>query len=121
VFAATLIVGTASIAAIAAAPLYASRLPLRRSAGLGAALVLAAVGLGFAAAGAGTGSLPLRAELALVAFPLLLAGALLLLAADGGSDDGGSGPYDEDPPWWPEFEQAFRRYSWTARVPARSR
>jgi len=29
---------------------------------------------------------------------------------DEGGDDGGGGPPEGDPPWWPEFESAFRAY-----------
>jgi hypothetical protein len=118
VFLATVILGIGVVGAISAAPLYARRVPVRRSGGLGAALVLAAVGLSLAAA---AGTVPLAAELALGAFPLLLCGALLLLAADGGRGGGSGGPDGGgEPPWWPEFEDAFRAYS-GRRVPVGSR
>ena len=119
-FVATLAVGITAIAAITAAPFYAHRLPLRRSPGLGATLVLAAVGLSFLAAGAAGGVEHVRAELALCAFPALVAGTLLLLARD---RDGSRGDArdDGDPPWWPEFEGAFRSYSRRPRLPVGGR
>lgn len=121
-FLATLIVGIVAVAVISAAPLYAGRLPIRRSPSLGVMLVLVAVGLGCCAAGGGSGVVPLRAELFLFAFAALVAGALLLLARGGGEGWGGDGREDDgDPPWWPEFEQAFRSYSRRPRLPVAGR
>ena len=121
-FVATLVVGIGAVAAISAAPFYVSRLPLRRAPALGATLVLAAVGLSCLAA---SGDTPLRAGLALCAFPALVAGTLLLLAGNGGDDrDGGNGGDRDDngdPPWWPEFDAAFRSYSRRSRLPVAPR
>ena len=99
-FVVTLVVGICAVAAICAAPFYVSRLPLRRAPALGATLVLAAVGLSCLAA---SGDTPLRDDLALCAFPALVAGTLLL-ARNGGDDrDGGDDRGDSgDPPWWPD-------------------
>lgn len=109
----TLLAGVAAVVATATAPLYVDRTPVRRSPRFGAALVLAAVGSGLAAA---AGSVPARPEVALAAFPLLLAGTLLLVAPEAG-DEGDPPRADDDPPWWPEFEDAFRRYSGRPRIP----
>ena len=120
-FLVTVVVGISAVAAITVAPLYVNHLPLRRSPRLGVALVLAAVGVICLAIRDGSSAVPLRAELVLVAFPALVAGSLLLLApADGGSDGGSSGR-GGDPPWWPEFEDSFRRYSRRPRVPVGGR
>jgi hypothetical protein len=108
----TLLVGVAAVVATATAPLYVDRTRIPRSPLLGVALVFAAVGLGV---GTATRSLPARPELALAAFPLLLVGALLLVAPEAGGDDPPRA--DGDPPWWPEFEDAFRRYTSTPRLP----
>jgi hypothetical protein len=117
-FVATLVVGIGAVAAISAAPFYVSRLPLRHAPGLGTTLVLAAVGLSCLAA---SGDAPLRGGLALCAFPTLVAGTLLLLARNGGDDrdggDGGDRDDNGDPPWWPEFDAAFRSYSRRPRLP----
>jgi hypothetical protein len=43
------------------------------------------------------------------------AGAFILLARDDAGSDGPSRD-DVDPPWWPDFERGFRRYS-TRRSP----
>ncbi len=123
-FAATLAVGIGAVAAISAAPFYVSRLPLRHAPALGATLVLAAVGLSCLAA---SGDAPLRGGLALCAFPALVAGTLLLLAGSGGDDrdggegDGGGRDDNGDPPWWPEFDAAFRSYSRRPRLPVAGR
>ena len=120
-FVATLVVGIGAVAAISAAPFYVSRLPLRRAPTLGTTLVLAAVGLSCLAA---SGEAPLRAGLALCAFPALVVGTLLLLARGGGDDrGGGSSDRDDngDPPWWPEFDAAFRSYSRRSRLPVAPR
>lgn len=115
----TVAVGLAVVAAISAAPLYAPRVRVRRSSPLGTALVLAAVGLVCCCAGASS-DFPLRGELALAAFPLLLAGTLLLLGDGRGDGRGGLGR-DDEPPWWPEFEREFRRYSRRPRQPVTGR
>ena len=114
-FLATVAVGVAAVGAIFFAPLYAPRVRMRRSSSLGAALVLLAVGLTFCCAGA-PGAFPLQPELVLLAFPLLLAGAVLLLTGEPGDDPGWID--DDEPPWWPEFEREFRRYSLRPRQPA---
>src|SRR3954471_5978482 len=44
------------------------------------------------------------------------AGSALLLGRD---DDDWREPSDDGPPWWPEFEQAFREYSGRRRPLAR--
>jgi hypothetical protein len=116
-FLATVVVGVCAVAAITVAPLYVDRLPLRRSPALGMTLVFAAVGIACLAVRNASGAVPLRAELVLFAFPALLAGTLLLLARDDDRNDGGSSGRDGDPPWWPEFEDSFRRYSRRPRVP----
>ena len=112
----TVVIGCTVVAAISAAPLYAPRLHLRRSHGLGTALVLAAVGIVCCCAGA-PDRFPLGAELALCAFPLLLAGAVLLLSDEPGGRDWDSGSDGDEPPWWPEFERDFRRYARRPRLP----
>jgi hypothetical protein len=119
-FVATLVVGICAVAAICAAPFYVTRLPLRRAPALGTTLVLAAVGLSCLAA---SGDTPLRDDLALCAFPTLVVGTLLLLARNGGDDrDGGNDRDDSgDPPWWPEFDAAFRSYSRRSRLPVAGR
>ena len=121
-FVATLAVGIGAVGAISAAPLYVNRLPLRPAPALGATLVLAAVGLSCLAA---SGDAPLRGGLALCAFPALVAGTLLLLARNGGDDrdagDGGDRDDNGDPPWWPEFDAAFRSYSRRSRLPVAPR
>jgi len=120
VFAATLGIGVAVVLAISAAPLYASRVPVTRSIGLGASLVLAAAGVLCCSAAAPSGTLPLRPLFALIAFLLFLVGSLLLLAEDGGEPDGPGGD-DGDPSWWPEFEAGFRRYASRPRQPVAGR
>ena len=43
----------------------------------------------------------------------LLAAPLMRPRPSGGDDGGGGrdpGPDDPDPPWWPEFERAFREH-----------
>jgi hypothetical protein len=120
-FVATLVVGIGAVAAISAAPVYVSRLPLRRAPALGATLVLAAVGSSCLAA---SGEAPLRSGLALFAFPALVAGTLLLLARNGGDDRDGDrddNGDNGDPPWWPEFDAAFRSYSRRSRLPVAPR
>ena len=114
-FLATVAVGLGVIGAISLAPLYASRLRVRHSSHLGSTLVLAAIGVTFCCAGA-PGAFPLQPVLAILAFPLLLGGALLLL--NQGPDDGHDWSGDDEPPWWPEFEREFRRYSRRPRQPA---
>jgi hypothetical protein len=43
----------------------------------------------------------------------LLAAPLMAPRGDDDGDDhgGGPGPADPEPPWWPEFERAFRAYA----------
>jgi len=81
-------------------------------------VLAAAVVCGFADAPA---SVPLGPELVLAAFPMLLLGALLILSGNG--DDGGHGGTGsgDEPPWWPEFEREFRRYSRRRRHPVAGR
>jgi hypothetical protein len=120
-FAATLVIGIGAVAAIATAPLYVDRLPVQHAPALGATLVLAAVGLSCLAA---SDVIPLRGGLFLCAFPTLVAGTLLLLARDRGTgrDDGSGDNGDNgEPPWWPEFDAAFRSYSRRSRLPVPGR
>jgi hypothetical protein len=117
-FVLTLILGVAVVTAISLSPLYARRLPHRRSDGLGAAVVLAAVGLAAIAAAAPAGTAGIERVLFPCAFVLLLAGTLLLL---GEQPDGRSEGDDRDPPWWPEFESGFRSYARRRREPVAGR
>ena len=41
----------------------------------------------------------------------LLAAPLMGPRPGGGDGRGGAGPEDPDPPWWPEFERAFREHA----------
>ena len=41
---------------------------------------------------------------------VLSVATLLALRGSRGDDDGGGGPRPSEPPWWPEFERAFRDY-----------
>jgi len=45
-----------------------------------------------------------------------VAGAVLILADDSDEPEGGSRT-DADPPWWPDFERAFRLYAVASRAP----
>jgi hypothetical protein len=54
---------------------------------------------------------PLFGETAFVAgVAAFAAGALLVLSADDGDDQRGD-PDPDGPPWWPDFERAFRAYA----------
>ena len=54
-----------------------------------------------------------------LAYVLSIATCLALWAhGRGGGDDGGSEGEPPDPPWWPQFERAFRDYA--RRQPPRS-
>jgi hypothetical protein len=117
-FSATLAIAVACVLATSVAPLYAARVPLRRSVRLGSSLVLAAAGIVCCCAAAPSGTVPLRGPLSLTAFPLFLAGSLLLLERGDDSDDEGA---DEGPWWWPEFEAGFRRYAARPRHPVAGR
>ena len=44
----------------------------------------------------------------LVAAAAFAAGAFLVLGRD---DDSGLGRWDDDPPWWPDFERGLRLYT----------
>lgn len=75
------------------------------------------IGVVPAAIATGTKYLPLMAVAAGVPFTLLLimGGILaLVLPEQAGPPDGGGGPPrpsgPDEPPWWPDFEKAFRRH-----------
>jgi hypothetical protein len=108
----TLAVGLAVVPAIALSPLYAGRLRLVRSARLGTAFVLAAVGLALIGAAA-PGAAP-RNQLFVCAFVLMLIGALLIGKEE---PEDPPGPSSDDPPWWPEFEAELRSYTRRHRQP----
>ena len=116
-FIVNLAAGALTVAAISLSPLYARRVRLARSARLGVTLVVLAIALG-AASVASTDGLPPKDGLFLCLFAMLLLGSLLILAdpGDGPDDDDERGP-DGEPPWWPEFEDGFRRYARRTRVP----
>jgi len=115
-FTLTLLVGLATIPAIAFSPVLAERLGLVRAPKLGAAFVLGAVGLALICA-AEPGRTPAN-WLFLAVFVLLAAGALLLA---GEQPDDPSGEAEDEPPWWPEFEAEFRQYARRRRLPLPSR
>jgi hypothetical protein len=104
----TLALGVTVVSAIALSPLYARRLRLVRSARLGSAFVLLAVGLALICAAAPGAAIPPRNVLFLCVFVLMLVGALLLFGED---PDDGPDRADDEPPWWPEFEAGLRRYT----------
>jgi hypothetical protein len=111
--------GLLAVGAIAASPLYAHRVvsgPLRRLLGFGLlALPLpAAVGLSFARDPRDTLS-QILLVLGVVSF---VAGAVLVLADDMEEPPEGGPRTDSEPPWWPDFERAFRLYARKSR-PAR--
>ena len=120
-FALTLVVGVATVMAIALSPLYARAIGFPASTRLGAVLVTVAIGIGVC-------SVPLSAHAwpadygFLVLFVAFFVGALLILADDppGRDDDANDAP-DGDPPWWPEFEAGFGDYSKQRRTPIASR
>ena len=121
----TFAVGTATVAAIALSPLYASRLNMMsssrlKSSRLGAMLVVAAMLLGAFAVTSG-GVMRARDELFLCLFALLFLGALLILADGSDGRDGHHDDTDGDPPWWPEFEAGFKSYSRQRRPPVATR
>jgi hypothetical protein len=112
----TLLIGLATVPAIALSPLLARRLGVTRSPRLGTGFVLGAVGLALICVAE-----PERNPgnwLFLAVFVLLAVGALLL--AGDQPDDPPEGFADE-PPWWPEFEAEFRRYARRRRLPLPSR
>jgi len=120
----TFAIGTATVAAIALAPLYASRLKVTGSSRLGFGLVAASMLLGATSAATAGMLTPPKDELFLTLFALLLAGTLLILADDpeDRDDDGrGRDDFDGDPPWWPDFEDGFREYTRRRRSPIATR
>jgi hypothetical protein len=123
-FIVTCAAGTATVAAIALAPLYARRLRLGGSSRLGTALVVASILCGAASVAASGAAMPPKDELFLFLFALLLLGTLLILGDEpdeGGDDgDGRHDGSDGDPPWWPEFEAGFRHYARRPRSPVAS-
>jgi hypothetical protein len=115
-FAITLAVGLAVVAAVALLPFCAGGARFSRSsAPSGLALVGAALVLAVPTALWQVAILPSRNETFLIAFFLLLAGALLLMA--GGEDDGEPGEEADEPPWWPSFELEFASYVRSRRRP----
>jgi hypothetical protein len=118
VFVVTVAAGASTVAAIALAPLYARRIGLRRSLGVGLTLVAASLALG-AGSVARLHGLPPKDALFPCLFAMLLLGSLLILAdprrrRDDGSEDDAP---DEDPPWWPDFEIALKRSARKQREP----
>lgn len=106
-FMVTLALGVAVVAAIAMSPLYAGRLRPMRSARLGIALVLLAIGIATVCTAAPSAVFPVRHAVFLCVFVLMLAGALLILGED---PDDWREAADDEPPWWPEFEASLTRY-----------
>ena len=101
------------VAAVALSPAYAARVRVPRgSTTIGAASVAAAIALAVPAALWDVAVLPSRNEAFLVAFALLLLGALLIVGS-GPEDDPGAD--DEEPPWWPSFELDFWSYTRSRR------
>jgi hypothetical protein len=113
VFAFTLAVGLLVVAAVAFSPAYVARVQVpERSEAIGAAFVAAALLLAVPAALWQVAVLPSRSEVFLVAFALLLLGALLIVGNDPDDDPGADG---DEPPWWPSFEHDFWVYARTRR------
>jgi hypothetical protein len=113
VFAFTLAVGLLVVAAVALSPAYVTRVQVpERSEAIGAAFVAAALLLALPAALWGVAVLPSRSELFLVAFALLLLGALLIVGHEPDDDPGAD---DDEPPWWPSFEHDFWSYARSRR------
>jgi hypothetical protein len=120
----TFAVGTATVAAIALSPLYASRLKVMSSSRIGTALVGTAMLLGAFSVATSGGPIAPKDALFLCLFALLLLGTLLILAEDPEDDDDTGGHHDgsdDDPPWWPEFEAGFSQYTRQPRSPVPTR
>jgi uncharacterized membrane protein len=113
VFTVTLGIGLVVVAAVSLTPMYAGRVVLpRRSAEVGALLVLSSVALTAPSALWQTSALPSRNLTFLVSFGLLLLGALLLMRSD---EDEGGGTDPDEPPWWPSFERDLLEYTRSRR------
>jgi hypothetical protein len=109
-----LIVGAAAVAIVLAAP-WSPRRPATRIPVAGA-VALVTVPLPAAVAfHPGSGSVVADQVVFVLALAAFVAGSLTLIWRD----DEGPPPVGEpsDPPWWPEFERAFRRYARRPRVP----
>ena len=121
----TFAIGTATVAAIALAPLYAPRLKLAGSSRIGFGLVGASILLGTASVATSGHLAAPKDELFLSLFALLLAGTLLILADDPEERDDDAGgsrdDFDGDPPWWPDFEDGFSQYARQRRTPIPTR
>jgi hypothetical protein len=123
----TLALGVLIVAAILLSPLYIQRVRLVKSSSLGtvkfsslgAALVMASLGLAAVVASLPRRSTPGNDALFLCLFVLLLVGSLLILVGDDPGEEG-DGP-DADPPWWPEFEAGFRHHLRRERRPVSTR
>lgn len=111
----TLTCGIVAVVAVALSPTYVRAVRIGSAPRLGGVLIVASATLALVAAAHRRH--PDGRALFLVAFVLLLAGALLVVADDTGEDsDGGDG----EPPWWPEFEAGFRRYARRPRTPSQT-
>lgn len=107
--------GVCAIAVIAAVAMRGSRRTSRRLRNVGWALVAGplplAVGLHE------LGDLPRAWDqpLFLTAVVAFAIGAALVLRFDAGDDGWHDEPLDDSPPWWPEFERAFKTYARQSR------
>jgi hypothetical protein len=121
-FPVTLAIGVAAVAAIALSPFYADRVRPFGSVRLGAALIVVAVGIGLLCVATPGTSVAARSELFLCSFILMLVGAVLVLREGDDPDEHEllDRP-DDEPPWWPDFEENFRSYARRGRpfVPTR--
>jgi|SRR5581483_2406290 len=114
-FIVTLAIGCIVVAAIAASPLLGDWVRPYCSLRLSAAAIAVALALPLFCA-AFPAAAERRSELFLCSLVLILVGAILLPRGGEEPDDTGSG-VDDDPPWWPEFERAFRSYARRDRRP----
>jgi hypothetical protein len=113
VFAFTLAVGLLVVAAVALSPAYVAQVQVpERSEAIGAAFVAGALLLAVPAALWQVAVLPTRSEVFLVAFALLLLGALLIVGNDPDDEPRAD---DDEPPWWPSFEHDFWAYARSRR------
>jgi hypothetical protein len=114
----TFALGVAAVAAIALSPLYAGRLRPFGSMRLGAACISLAVGIATVCLATSGTSAMRRTELFLCSFVLMLVGAVLVLRKGDDPDEHEPGERpDDEPPWWPDFEEGFRSYAVRRRRP----